>query len=455
MRTLQRRDFLKALGASVAAGCKSPAPTGDSDTDPVILPPGIDHVVFVMMENRSFDHYFGSLSLDEGRTDVEGLTAGLQNESPQGVHVPYPLAGDWCPPDPPHGWGSCHDQFANGTNAGFAAEYEQRHGDSVDAGLIMGYATRATLPVMYALADHYTLCDRWHCALLGPTWPNRLYAHGTQSQGATSNDLQGGQFTMRTIWDQLEEAGVDWGYFYSDLPFIGLFEAAGPWVENGRVSEIDAFYDACEAGTLPAVSWIEPAFSFNDDHPPHHPLLGQMFLATIHNALASSPQWSRTLLIITYDEHGGFYDHVPPPTTDDDRASDGFDQLGFRVPALICGPWVKPGFIDHTQYSHSSWIRHVQALHGFEPLTARNAAANDLSNALDLERAEPLAPAELPVIAMTADEVLESCSLDRSANQPELEDFVRRHCPELDLRGQDLLRKHIAWAERFGACVID
>jgi phospholipase C len=452
MPTIQRRDFLKALGASMAAGCKSPATPG-LEGDPE-LPPGIDHIVFVMMENRSFDHYFGSLSLDEGREDVDGLVPGLQNVSPQGTHEPYALDGDWCPPDPPHGWGSCHDQFAAGANSGFADEYHQRHGDAVDAGLVMGYATRETLPVMYALADHYTLCDHWHCALLGPTWPNRLYAHGAQSQGATGNDLDGGQFTMRTVWSQLFEAGIDFGYYYSDLPFLALFEEAGEWVDQ-HIHQIDAFYDACEAGTLPAVSFVEPAFSFNDDHPPHHPLLGQMFLATIHNALASSPQWGRTLLIITYDEHGGFYDHVPPPTTEDDRAAEGFDQLGFRVPALICGPWVKPGFVDHTLYSHSSWIAQVQAQHGLEPLTARNAAANDLSNALDLERSEPLAPAELPIIAMTEDEVVEACSLDRSANQPELEAFIRDHAPELDLRGQDLLRKHIGFAERFGACIVD
>ena len=447
---MRRRDFLKGLTAAGVA-CKRPETL--VPTEPIALPPGIDHVVFVMMENRSFDHLFGSLTLEEGRTDVDGLTAAMQNTSSQGVHTVYPLSSDWCLEDPPHGWSSTHRQFAEGANTGFASEYHSRHGDTVDAGLVMGYINRAALPVSYALADAYTLCDQWYCALLGPTWPNRLYAHTGESDGAKGNDLpDGGQFTQRSLWNQLDDAGVSWNYFYSDLPFIGIMAGTGGWVQAGKVTGINAFYQACENGTLPSVCWVDPGFGFNDDHPPHHPLLGQMFLATVHNALAASPQWARTLLIITYDEHGGFYDHVAPPVAADDR--EDFRQYGFRVPALICGPWARAGFVDHTLYSHCSWLSQVQAMHGLDPLTARNAAAADLSNALDLT-GEPRPPATLPVIGMTEEEVMQACSSERAANQPELEAVVRDRWPHLDLRGDDLLARHIAWAEHFGACVVD
>lgn len=446
---MKRRDFLKGLTAAGVA-CKQPATTDLGDP----LPPGIDHVVFVMMENRSFDHYFGSLSLEEGRA-VEGLTPGLQNSSVHGLHHPFPLdqGSAWCPEDPPHGWSSVHTQVNAGAMDGFCSEYHRRFGDVVDPGLVMGYARRDTLPVLYQLADAYTLCDRWFCAVQGPTWPNRLFGHGGQSQGMQGNDLPtGGFFSMRTIWDQLDDAGLSWGYFYSDLPFIGLFDRAGDWVDQGKVDRIDAFYQACENGTLPAVSWVDPAFAFNDDHPPHHPLLGQMFLATIHNALAASPQWSRTLLVLTYDEHGGFYDHLAPPSTDDDL--EAFRQLGVRVPGLIMGPWAKRGFVDSTVYSHSSWLAQVQALHGLEALTARNAAANDLSNAIELA-GDPGAPADLTPVGFTEEEVVAFCNADRAANQPELEALVEQHWPQLDLRDTDVARNQIDWAEHFGACVVD
>jgi phospholipase C len=439
---------LGALSASLPFGCR------DTTSPGARTPPGarIDHLVLVMMENRSFDHYFGALSLVEGRAGVDGLAAGLSNPDAAGAPVSPSLLAARCLDDPPHGWDASHAQFAEGTNQGFVTEYAKT--GALDPALALGYHDRSVLPVSYALADHYTLCQRWFASVMGPTWPNRLYSHGAQSQGMTSNDLPDGQFySMRTIYDALDEAGVPWSYYWSDAPFLLTFGALGA---RDEVRPIDEFFADCAAGTLPSVSVVEPAFSFNDDHPPHHPLLGQLFLASVHNALAASPAWEHTLLVITYDEHGGFYDHVPPPTTDDDRVAEGLGQLGFRVPAVVCGPWVRPGAVSDVQLDHTSWLAEIERRFGLDPLTARDAAANDLSSLLDESAGAPLAPAALPVLELTEAEILAECddgTAARSLHQPELERVLDRSPRRFDVRDRldRIAREHIARAEALGA----
>lgn len=342
---------------------------------------GIDTVIVLMMENRSFDHYLGALSLVEG-VAVDGLTADMSNMDADGnVYSVTPTEID-CLPDPPHGWDSSHDQFGNGANDGFVRAYVDRQGGE-NPGEVMNYWTRAALPITYALADAYSVCDRYFCSVMGPTWPNRFFAHAATSDGRTSNDLPtDGGFSFPTIWTKLGEAGVPWRYYYTDVPFIGLFDGH---YSDETVALLEEFVDDALDGKLPPVVWIDPGFSFNDDHPPKHPGLGQELIALIYEALAASPQWGRCLLLITYDEHGGFFDHVPPPTTDDDLAADGFDQLGFRVPSLAIGPWVKQGAVS-TVFDHTSWIKLVCDLHGIAPWNARVAAATSLAEVLDADR---------------------------------------------------------------------
>src|SRR6185503_19168582 len=165
------------------------------------------------------------------------------------------------------------------------------------------------------------------------TWPNRLYYTAAQSGGLMSNDLPpdgSGKFTFPTIFDSLDRAGVDWAYYYSDAPFFGLYER----VPVERMLRLDLrFFSDAAAGKLPPVCCVEPAFARNDDHPPHHPILGQQVIASVYSALAAAPQWNELLFVVTYDEHGGFFAHVVPPKTAGHRAAAGFDQLGFRVPA--------------------------------------------------------------------------------------------------------------------------
>ncbi len=439
--SLPRRTALKGLAALAGTsllplGCDpDPSAMGDddatpdddsspSDDDTSPQGPGvIDTVVLVMMENRTFDHYFGSLSLEEGRKDVDGLSKEMFNRNGAGEEVHPFFLSDHCVEDPPHSWNGSHRQWNEGANDGFVTEHEDDVGPD-EGRKVMGYHDRKQLPVYYALADHFSLCQRWFASVMGPTWPNRLFGHSGQSQGMTGNELPDNEdgtfgFTCKTIWEQLTEAGTSWTYYYTDLPFLALFAFAG---KTENLKPLDQYFADAAAGTLPQVCWVDPGFGYNDDHPPHHIGLGQMFLGTVFQALGQSSQWNRSLFIVTSDEHGGFFDHVPPPTTEDDLADQGFDQLGFRVPTVVAGPYVKEGHVSSEVRNHASWIRHVEGMFGISPLNTRVSAATDLSELIDAERlaqgkAFP-APAT-PFIELTMDEAEAQCD-GEAFSQPEL-----------------------------------
>jgi phospholipase C len=430
--TPSRRETLVGAAATVAA-CK--APSGDS-ASPTPEAATIDTVIVLMMENRSFDHYLGGMRLVEGRDDIDGLDATMSNPDSDGVEIPVSPATVDCVADPGHSWGDSHRQFNDGANDGFVTEYESRAPNDV-LGEVMSYQVRENLPITWALADAYTVCDAWFCSVMGPTWPNRFYGHAGTSDGQTNNDFpSGGAFTFPTVWSKLDEVGVPWKYYYTDVPYIGLF--AGHFRDE-TVGFLEDFVRDVERGKLPPVVWIDPGFTYNDDHPPHHPGLGQELIAIVYEALARSPQWDRCLLVITYDEHGGFYDHVAPPTTDDDHADEGFDQLGFRVPTLLVGPYVRKG-VDHTVYDHTSWIKFVCERFGIEPWTARIRAANSIASALDedrMSRAEAAAPATLPDFDLDDASVGPECGYGGGPpSTTEIERWVRLVRPELDRSSQ-------------------
>lgn len=378
------------MAAAMAAGC-TPAPKATGDSAAVAAT--IDHIIVVMFENRSFDHFLGALKLEEGR-EVDGLDATMSNPDRDGNPVTVHPAEVDCLFDPPHGWNSSHQQWNNGANDGFVTEYTADGAPSPAE--VMGYMTRSDLPVSYALADAYTVCDRYFCSVMGPTWPNRFYGHAGTSDGQDDNAFpEGGAFTFPTVWNKLDEAGVSWKYYYTDLPFIGLFENG---LKEGFYGMFEDFINDCANGALPSVSWVDPGFSYNDDHPPHFVGLGQEFLGMLYQALSTSPQWNRCLLLITYDEHGGFFDHVSPPTTEDDHATEGFDQLGFRIPVLVVGPFVKPG-VNSDVLDNTSWLKLVCERFGITPWTKRIEAATSLAVVLDADRMaadQPNAPADAP-----------------------------------------------------------
>lgn len=447
-----RRQLLEGLAAATVAGCAAPSSRPDPITgrhDPTEPAPGatarpgtIDTIVLCMMENRSFDHVFGSLSLVEGRRDIDGLLPGMGNpDSGGGWHDVVPLTNPCTHPDPPHGWDTSRQQHGEGRCDGFVQAYETR-GGSFDFSQCLSWQSRAQQPVSYALADRYALCQRWFSSVLTSTWPNRLYFHAAQSEGIPGNDMPSiGRYTARTLWDQLTDAGIEWASYFTDLPTLALW-ARADW--SDRLQRIDDFYADAAAGTLPSVVCLDPGAASNDDHPPHHPLLGQLFIGSVVQALMDSPQWERTLFIVTYDEAGGFYDHVSPGTMPDDFAEGGFDQLGFRVPALVVGPWVKEGYVSDTVFDHTAAMAMVREWFGIgETLTARDAASSSLSEVLDLDRmaaGTPRPPIQLPQIVLD-DEAIEAQCAARGwpSGQPELQAIAAAQ--GLDLTGE--ARSHL------------
>ncbi len=375
---------------------------GDGGLTPDELLAGIDTIVVVVMENRSFDHYFGSSTFLEG-WQVEGLVGDESNLDLEGNTITVFAMDDLAVVDPPHDWDPVHLQWNLGKMDGFVIQHELD--DPGHETEVMGYYVRDQLPVSYALAEGYTLCDRWHCAVLGPTWPNRFYIHCASSGGQQGNFPQPG---LVSIWDQLAEAGLDARNYYSDVPWVwGAF--ANPFA--GYTDGLDEFFAAAQAGSLPPYVVIDPNFGLlgaegqNDDHPDANITMGQIFQASIYEALAQSPQWYSCLLVITYDEHGGFFDHVPPPETVDELPE--FAQLGIRVPSIVIGPHVRRGCINSTQLEHTSIISTVTRRHGLVPLNDRVTATNDLSSCINPEFiGDPQPPVKLPPIEARLEDLL-------------------------------------------------
>jgi phospholipase C len=402
-----RRTALKQMGAlagaGLLAGCGGTGGGGEPDAGgpdapgpDAAAPVGITHLVVMMMENRSYDHYLGARGLLEGKPG-DGLEEGMSNPDLDGVERPIFREETSCVADPPHSWNPCHAQWNQGANDGFVRAYQQSDGRDI-APHVMGYFGREELPVHWALADHFTSCDRWFSALLTQTWPNRFYFYAAQSDGIIDHVLPDGRLKVPTVLDRLNEKGVPWTYYFGDIPFLALFDR----VASSDMRRLDlGFFDQAASGTLPPVSFIDPSFSRNDDHPPHHPILGQQLIGAVYAALAASPLWNNLLFVVTYDEHGGFFDHVAPPTAPDDRAAEGFGQLGFRVPTLVAGPYVKQGHVSSVVRNHASITRHIENMFGLAPLTMRDAAAADLGEVIDtdrLARGEPLPAPPLPAV---------------------------------------------------------
>jgi len=426
---LSRRTVVQSLAAATAApfvpGC-----TPEDQVDPGTLSEAITHVVVLMMENRTFDTYLGSLSLVEGRTDIDGLVAGLSNFDANGTEYPVHLADLNCVRDPPHGWTDSHEQWNDGAMDGFVREHVNRHGLE-EARAPMQYWTRDTLSALYSLTDHYTTCDAWFGSVMTSTWPNRFYSHAGTNKGITGNDFLA-TYDMPTIYHRLDAAGIEWRNYHLTAPFMAVLPGH---FDEEHFHGMERFYVDAQYGLLKPVTVLEPFYGRADDHPPAHPKAGQILIKSIYDALANSPHWGNTLLFITYDEHGGFYDHVPPPTMADAYADQGFGQAGARVPGLVVGPYVKAGHASHTVYDHSSMLAFMQTLWGLDPLTDRDAAANDFLDVFDVDRVErrnPAAPVTLAAIDATEEEIFaEECiySLERDEprsvyGQPELEAWL-------------------------------
>jgi phospholipase C len=347
----------------------------------------IENLVVVMMENRSFDHYLGSLSLLEGRADVEGLSQSLPTLlDSQGN--PYPSWNmDNSPfgvPDPPHGFDEAHADWNQGSNDGFVQQYQTAN-PTANLAIPMGYYTRQTLPTLYALADNFTLCDHWFCSVLSSTWPNRKYLHsGCRDADKDTQTLPGYPgFKTTPFWDVLEDQlnpdtgrKMTWNCYFTDLPFLSFWYpfAAKHALSNFRT--VLQFAEDCIADALPTVSIIDPAFSVADDHPAHDPRLGEKWLGLIIDVLTNSDSWRHTALLLLYDENGGFYDHVAPPAAAVAQPASipEDDRLGFRVPAFVVSPYPVKKKAVKTVFDHTSLLKSINVRWGVDFDEARFGA---------------------------------------------------------------------------------
>lgn len=398
---------------------------GGSTRTPEQLLAGIDHIIVLMMENRSFDHYFGARKLLEG-LPVDGLTGLETNPNLDMTQAPVFLLEEFEVASPPHEWDECHIQFNLGANNGFVFEAEKKH-----PGLgpqVMGYHVREQIPILWGLADNFTLCDKWFASVMGPTWPNRFYLHACTANGRKDNFPEP---FIQTLWHRCDAAGISSRCYFTDVPWVaGAFPLVPTvWGKLGdnvsgfslddiqNPNNLDRFFEDCESGDLPNFAIIDPGFTSNDDHPAHNIQLGQILIGSIYKALAASPAWQKTLLVITYDEHGGFYDHVPPPETVDEDPE--FRQLGFRVPSLVIGPTVRRGCVNNTQFEHCSVGATLMRRFGIPPLNERMATAADLSSCINPDLVDDPQPGPpVPLVDVSIAGVL--ASVGHTTSQEEL-----------------------------------
>lgn len=344
----------------------------------------IEHIVVLMLENRSFDHMLGFLSLPEskggkGWNEVNGLkeTDKHTNEYNGKVYMTKPLDDNYLsfPWDPCHDYKCVQKQLSN-NNGGFVENFAQHHHQLVkeinltDPGLIMGYYTAKQLPVFNNLTDQFCVCDNWFSSMPGPTIPNRLYALAGTSDGETDNPptaIPFRSFDLKTIFEYLPQGiGMHFTSDVSTLLYFTNYRKKIRIMFNAFLDNMGSFFQLAKKGKLPPVSWLDPNFAAwppgskegNDDHPPSDVQRGQSLVSDIYNALLVSEKWDRTLFVVTYDEHGGFYDHVKPPETEDDWPHLQ-KSYGVRVPALVISPWVGRRTVSHTIFDHTSILKTI------------------------------------------------------------------------------------------------
>ena len=422
-RRIGRRAFLRSAAQAAALGTVSLGPWPLRRAAAIAPPIGglplplanpnnapIDYIVVMMMENRSFDHYFGWLTNTNQQSYADPEDGGAIKSTfhlpSRGAEVnPYRGCGH---PDPGHSFGAGREQRAGGFLAGRNDEFA------------ISYYLPEDIELYAKLARQFTVCDNYFCSLLGPTFPNREYMHSAQSGGVTDNRLPSQHpdsqhalgFTWPTIWDLCEAAGLPWGYYFVDLPATGLW---GARLLKGT-HHIEHFFADALAGTLPNVVFVDPGFTTGlrtDEHPHSDIRAGQAFVHNVLKALVESPLWPRTALFLNYDEWGGFFDHVQNPPTSDDSTTTTVDpeippvefkQLGFRVPCTIVSPYSRKGVLGTqiTQqppleqfYDHTSILKFIEWRFGLPTLTARDAAARNIGELLDFTQTPRLDAAEI------------------------------------------------------------
>jgi phospholipase C len=354
---------------------------------------GIEHIVSVTMENRSFDHFFGWMP------SADGQQAGLSYVDNSGVtHATHSLSGDntGCPgADPDHSYAGSRIAYNGGKMDGFLR-------DSSNDTYCIGYYGEQDIPFYASLAQNYTTCNRYFAAILGPTFANRMFIHAAQTDRLTDSVAL---TSLPTIWDSLAAADVSHAYYFNNVPYLALWGIQ----YIGITKTYDQFKEDAANGTLPAVSFLDPRYTIlddgtgNDDHPHADIREGDKFLYDVFKAVSEGPDWSSTVLIVNFDEWGGFFEHVAPPRAQaannvDADIVDGKTLLGMRVPVVVASPFSSGDpanpLINSLVFDHTSVLKLIEWRWGLPPLTPRDASSdvNNLAYALNFDSPQTAVP---------------------------------------------------------------
>ena len=415
---------------------------------------GIKHVVLLMLENHSFDQMLGSLQ--ELFSEVDGVTPELavtrKNFTIDGVSIVQQKTTErQMSYDPKHEHINVLAQMKD-DNGGFVTEFQKAHPKCTadDLNDVMGYYPLGFLPALHTLGKEFTICDNWFASLPGPTWQNRFFALTGTCAGEVlmpeGKELLNPKWyteqSQFTIFDRLSEQRRSWRIYYYDFPCSLVLKNQRDAKNLSGYAKISEFFTqaAGDEAAFPEFTFIEPQYfgvAQNDDHPPHNVMKAEKLIADVYNALRSNkPLWESSLLVVLYDEHGGFYDHVKPPKAiapDELTTAYGFNQLGVRVPALLVSPRCERR-VEKTQFDHTSLLKYLTEKWHLGPLGNRTAVANSIGCAISKEK--PLRDGTIPFIRVSnADLISKDVEAEKNAtnsNQTALHHFAEFLLAEQD-----------------------
>jgi phospholipase C len=388
-----------------AAGLRQPGSLpfpGRSEGTPSM--PQIQHIVVLMMENHSFDNLLGMVPHQvPGRRSVDGLR--LRNGKPvdanldangnpvlaQRASSPCQLSGE-----PDQSWNASHQAYDNGLNDGFV---------KASAPVAMSFWDKRDVPFTYSLAEHFPIGERHFASVLGQTFPNRCFFFAGTSSGTINDTIAPAPPPNGTIFDRLDAHHINWAVYYQSYPTLELVPNTDTPARAGRVRKFDQFLSDAAAGHLPQFTFIDPDYTTRSQENPQDIQLGERFVAQVVHALMNARTWKHTVLFLTYDEHGGYYDHVPPPaaivpdgvqpilTSTDVPAA--FDRYGFRVPTIVISPWAKPRYVSRITQDHTSITAFIERKWNLPAMTFRDANAHPMIDYFDFHKPHFLEPPKL------------------------------------------------------------
>ncbi len=355
--------------------------------------PEIEHVIVLMMENHSFDNYFGMLRRGDGFKLSEAGSPVNYNPGPGGEYVTSFHLPSTCQENarPSQSWVDSHVQFDGGLMDGFVG--------SASGPVAMGYWDGSDLPFYYSLGKTFPLCDRYFSSVLGPTYPNRRFLVSGTAFGLIDDRFPSSSDPIPpagTIFSLLSQFGITWKNYYSTLPTAALYLkefSSSPSIKAATV-KVSQYFDDARRGTLPSVSFVDPDFFTGSEEDPQDIKKGEAFASEVIRAAMEGPKWPKTLLVWCYDEHGGYFDHVPPPSVVPPdflppsvplgvSPYDGYTRCGMRVPCVIVSPFAKRNYVSHIVHDHTSILKLIETKWNLPSLTFRDANASNLLDSLD------------------------------------------------------------------------